>query len=478
VSTARRGFFLYLFFLLLFSTRAISIMRETPRSFTAGGKALSEVDIKETGCDNSMDLKKSSTAAGEPAVHLKLKPFIFAIPIDVDWTPGNSGTWEVLADGSKLWRLRILSRKAKSLNLGITDFFLPPCVKLWLYNFNADYVEGPYEDKDKTNNQLWTPVIPGEQMVVEIYVPAGIFYKLIRVGITKVNHGFSGVEQRGPCNVDVACPGAGKWRDQIRSAALFSWEGHMRCTGVLLNNCKRNFTPYLLTAAHSGINCSNAHTMVIYWNYQSPNCARCRCENLAGSLAYNQTGAIFRAKWNDEEGSDFVLVELKERPDPQYNVYYSGWDATGTNPGSAFGIHHPADYEKSVNFCGSTIISTGKKSMKTNAGGYYWCVDKWDFGTIQDGSSGSGLWDASTGLCIGQLWGGYGRGCDEKDPCQPKEGSCWYGKFSAAWEGGGTPGTHLKYWLDPCDTGTKILPGADPLCPPTPAASPPFERRR
>jgi hypothetical protein len=241
----------------------------------------------------------------------------------------------------------------------------------------------------------------------------------------------------------------------------------MRCSGVLLNNTGKDFTPYLLTAAHSKVDCSNAHTMVIYWNYQSPNCSKCRCENLAGSLTYNQTGAIFRAKWNDEDekGSDFALVELKERPDPQFNVYYSGWDATGKSPASAFGIHHPADYEKSINFSNHNITSTDKWSEVVDCAAFYWRIEKWKFGTIQNGSSGSGLWDASTGLCVGQFWGGS-QGCDEKDPCKPKEkkGSCWYGKLSAGWHGGGTPETQLKFWLDPCGTGKKTLPGVDPPC--------------
>lgn len=462
MNTQKGGFLLLLFFLLLFPNLGISRMRETPKSFTVCCKALLEVELKCTPQNNKSLSRQEVSPPEEDS--LKLKPFIFAEAREVRWNPCNSGTWEKLSDGSKLWRLRILSSGAKSLNLGITGFFLPASVKLWIYNFKADYVEGPYEDKHKTAGQLWTPIIPGEQMVVEIYVPAGINKDRIRVYITKVNHEPFFTTPRLPCNIDTVCPEAEKWRDQIRSVALFTLDGTMRCSGVLLNNTRRDFTPYLLTADHADVNCCNAHTMVIYWNYQSPNCSKCRCNDLPGILTDNQTGAVFRAGWNDNKGSDFALVELKARPDPRFNVYYSGWDATGKCPASAIGIHYPANSEKSINFSGCSIISTDKEKTTPNPVGHYWCVERWKFGIIQDGSSGSGLWDACTGLCVGQLWGGCCRECNEKDPCKPKRRPCWYGKFSAGWKGGGTPETQLKYWLDPCGTDKKTLSGADPLC--------------
>jgi hypothetical protein len=453
----KSGFFRYIFFLFLFSTLStlsFSMMREAPKSFTVCCKALKDVRRVEPPKEES----------NRDAFNIEPKPFIFALAKHVNWNIFKEGTCDKLADGSKLWRLRILSRNAASLNLGITDFLLPAGAKLWIYNFKANYIEGPYENKDNTAGQLWTPIIPGEEIVVEVHIPAHRIGEKHRVCISKVNHGKQNLGQRGPCNIDVVCPETAKWHDQIRSVAFFTLDGTKKCSGVLLNNTQRDFTPYFLTADHCCVKSCNAHTMVIYWNYQSPNCSKCRCkcDNLPGSLMHNQTGAVFRAKWTRKGGSDFALVELKERPDPHYNVYYSGWDATGNKPKKAIGIHHPHMHEKSISFSGSSINSTDSDSTASKNEGYYWHVQKWLRGTIQDGSSGSGLWDAATDLCVGQLWGGS-RGCDKNDPCKANEGGSWYGKLSAAWEGGGTPETQLKYWLDPCRTGTKKLPGADPL---------------
>lgn len=327
-------------------------------------------------------------------------------------------------------------------------------------------------DKDKTRGQLWTPIIPGDQIVIELYVPFGVLRKPVVV-IEKIHYGYRGFDgntPRGRCNIDVVCPEAAPWWNQIRSAALYTLSGEFQCSGVLLNNTRGDFTPYFLSACHCSVDCLNAHTMVVYWNYQSSKCCICCDRGLGGNLKDHQSGAFFRAKWvkGDDRGSDFVLVELKEKPHPFFNVYYSGWDASGemSDPKSLLGvgIHHPRSSLKAI---GLGHVFNGKQEGKEYED--YWAV-KWTRGTVQNGSSGSGLWDEFSGLCIGQLRGPP-IDCDDEDqdPCVPTDNACYYGKLSASWEGGGTPDTQLKYWLDPCDTfehtgKPRRLKGDDPAC--------------
>jgi hypothetical protein len=45
------------------------------------------------------------------------------MPVDI--TPATHGTWELLPDGNELWRLRIASPGAVSLNLGFTRYGMP-----------------------------------------------------------------------------------------------------------------------------------------------------------------------------------------------------------------------------------------------------------------------------------------------------------------------------------------------------------------
>ena len=380
---------------------------------------------------------------------------IQSTPLPARWDPLDTGTglWEDIADGTKLWRLRIHRLKSKSLSLAITQFCLPSGAKLWIYNPSGKYVEGPYMEEDETNGQLWTPIIPGEEVVVELCLPSGIPREdaIIFIGDVIPNTLDLKLDRnvRGHCNIDVACPEANKWRNQIRSVALYTVDGVFWCSGVLLNNTSGDLTPYFLTAAHCNVNEKNAHTMVFYWNFQSPQCTKCGDTIDHGNLRHNQTGAIFRAKWTDMEGSDFVLVELKKKPDPDFNVYYSGWDASGETPESAVGIHHPHGYEKAICFSGGKIGSIDRNIKKiTFREKIYWYIQEWERGTTEAHSSGSGLWDACSGLCIGQL-NGPPVGCKAPPSCKPNKDASYYGKLSASWEGGETCKTPLKDWLDP-----------------------------
>ena len=69
---------------------------------------------------------------------------------------------------------------------------------------------------------------------------------------------------------------------------------------------------------------------------------------------------------------------------------------------------------------------------------------------------------------MGQLHGGYAAcGNDRSD---------WYGKLSRSWEGGGSPSSRLRDWLDPDGSGLSELDGifvrdpdaTDPVDPPSP----------
>src|SRR5262249_24113812 len=61
-------------------------------------------------------------AAERPRLDL---PPRFAFPFPVDLTPDNAGTWEALGGGQLLWRLRLRSAGALSLNLGFTRYSMP-----------------------------------------------------------------------------------------------------------------------------------------------------------------------------------------------------------------------------------------------------------------------------------------------------------------------------------------------------------------
>lgn len=370
----------------------------------------------------------------------------FAEPLDIYLDLGHDGVWEILDDGSRLWRVRIASPGATSLNLGLARFDVPPGARLWLYDAGGDVVQGPYTAADRTpEGGLWTALVPADEIVVELHVPAGAADA--DLAIHRVNHGFRGVTGRrdgggpflkqGRCQNDVVCPEADPWRRQVRAVAWYTLEGWGTCTGSLVNNTAEDGRPFFLSAEHCEISSRNASSMVVYWNYESPRCGRLS----GGSLADNQSGAIFRASYRP---SDFVLVELRQKPKAAFHVYYAGWNAVNTPPARAVGIHHPNLDEKAISFSNRRLSPDGRT---------HWEI-VWNDGTTEPGSSGSCIFDPQ-GYCVGTLTGG-------DSFCWDPQAPDYYGRFAVHWTGGGSRGNSLKPWLDPKGTGRLKQAGFDP----------------
>jgi len=382
-------------------------------------------------------------------------PLRFAVARKVEITPATHGTWERLSDG-RLWRLRITSAGAVSLNLGFSRFWLPEGATLHLISQSGAYFQGPYTSQDyKTHGQLWTPIIPGQSLVVELFVPiaakaqAQLILSQIGAGYRDLfpEKGLQAAPRAADnCEIDVVCPRATAWTNEIRSVGLYSINGTFMCSGTLVADAVGDFRNYFLTANHCGLDADNAATVVVYWNYQSTNCGT----HGPGSLAQNQSGATFRAARSDV---DFALIELEEMPEPSFGVFYSGWDRSGIAPSGGVGIHHPEADVKAISFS-SNALTTVNSCIGTGGTNTHWQV-LWSAGVTEPGSSGSGFWDVATHLLVGTLSGG-GSSCPN-----PSFPDC-YGKFSVAWNGGKSASARLSDWLDPQNTGVTNVAGADP----------------
>ncbi len=379
----------------------------------------------------------------------------YAIVNPVSLSPETDGTWEPVGDRTWLWRLRIESPGAVSLNLGCDRFWLPAGAFLFLYPAQGGDARLFTAADNEAHGQLWTPVVLADDIVVELTVPAKARHA-VELELTSVNVGYRGfgelLEGRsGWCNNDVVCPEGDPWRDEIQSVGVISTGGSLFCTGFMVNNTAEDQTPYFMTANHCGINAGNASSLVVYWNFQSPNCG----DQGGGSLADNQTGSYWRAAYS---ASDFTLVELDDGPDPDWNITFAGWDRTSANPSSAVAIHHPNCDEKSISFEYQACTTTSYLGSSSPGDGTHIRVADWDDGTTEPGSSGSPLFDQDHRV-VGQLHGGYAA-CGNNEPD-------WYGRLSVSWTGGGTNATRLRNWLDPISSGAQTLdllaPGVEGL---------------
>jgi len=371
----------------------------------------------------------------------------FAIPQDVEMTLQNSGAWTRLASGDRLWRLRLACPRALSLNLGFTRYHLPEGAELRYYAANG---KGPVlrfgSEDNRRSRQLWTPVLLADAVVVELQVPAAatgaVDLLLSRVGCGYRLFGEDAEDKSGSCNIDVVCGDGDDWRDEIPAVGMYSVGGVQRCSGVMVNNTAEDGRALFLTANHCPVSASNAATMVVYWNYESPICG----QQSGGDLTQTTSGGTLLASYYD---SDFKLLELDEIPDPVFSVTYLGWDRRDYVPASGVTIHHPSTDEKCISIENDALSVTTYLQNSSPGNGTHLRVEDWDVGTTEPGSSGSPLFDPTTHRIVGQLHGGYAAcGNDEPD---------WYGRLYVSWEGGGTADTRLRDWLDPTGSGVQYL---------------------
>jgi hypothetical protein len=379
-------------------------------------------------------------------------PYRFGAPMDVDYTLDNSGTWEILSNGDRLWRLKISSPGAYSLNLIYERYYLPEGARLFIYNADGSHVIGAFtSDNNKEHERFATAPVKGDISILEYYEPKEVAGRGI-IAISSVVHAYRDLFNRdvvkeamgfgssGSCNNNVNCPEGEPWQLEKRAVAMILTAGGSRiCSGALVNNVRQDQTPYFLTANHC---LPGSDTWIFMFNYESPTCA-----NINGPTYMTVQGSTLRANYST---SDFCLLELDETPPPSYNVYYAGWSAVNVASTSSTGIHHPSGDIKKISFDYNAVTSANYLST---SGTTHWRVGNWEDGTTEGGSSGSPLFDQNHRI-VGQLHGGYAS-CDNIS-------ADWYGKFSLSWTGGGSSSNRLRDWLDPDNTSTTILDGFDP----------------
>lgn len=376
-------------------------------------------------------------------------PARYAIPNTVRASTDTHGTWEVLDSAWSLWRLRVRAPRSSHINLGFSEFTVPPAARVMVYSSDYQNVLRPFDRADvSSNGELWTPVIGGDEIVIELYVQTvqrpnarlelshvGAGYRFFGAGRTAL--GLDGGS--GSCNVDVNCPQGAMWASEIPSVAAISTGGSIFCTGFMVNNTAQDGTPYFMTARHCGAH-NNAASLVCYWNYE-----RAVCGSGSGPLSQFNTGSTLRSSYST---SDFTLVQLNSQPNAAWGVTYAGWNRGSGNASSAVAIHHPSGDDKKISFENQPTTTTSYGGTSQPGNGSHVRVIDWDVGTTEPGSSGSPLFDQNHRV-IGQLHGG-GAACGNNL-------SDWYGRFSVSWSGGGSSGNRLSNWLDPLNTGQTTL---------------------
>lgn len=403
---------------------------------TLGFEIMPKVDIDKLKAeDASNDLNKEI-------------PWRFGENIEVDYDMHNSGVWDILPQGGKIWRLGIKSAGAISINLTFDNYLLPPGARLFVYNQDKSDLIGAFTDFNNQESRVFaTTLIRGDQIVVEYYEPADPAFPG-QLHLNRVTHGYRSAYEyakafgtSGSCNNNVNCPEALGWENDIRSVCMLVTGGSGFCSGAVVNNTNEDGIPYVLTANHCY---SDPASWVFWFNWQSPTCT-----NPASSPSYNSiSGATLKARLTD---SDFCLVQMSSTPPQPYNVYYAGWNREDAAASSGASIHHPDGDIKKISYSNTSYISSNYNG--SGLANSHWKVI-WSDGVTEPGSSGSPVFDQNHRL-VGQLHGG-------PSSCTATDLWDFYGKFSMSWAQGTTSATRLKDWLDPGNISGLTLDGYDP----------------
>ncbi|TJY63086.1 hypothetical protein E4T66_05085 [Sinimarinibacterium sp. CAU 1509] len=367
----------------------------------------------------------------------------------------NMGLWDRSDDGRARWRARAYSAGAQMLILEFKQFELPAGADLWIYAADGHSVRGPFTQANQTDEgTLWTPWVAGDTAVIELRVPDAD-RDAVALELGKLAHGFRNARDlgaSGSCNIDTACSQGNEWRAEIRSEVKLQIPATLTvglCSGTLVNTLRGDGTPYVLTANHCGIGTlgSPASGVVSYFNFDNSSCGGVDDASDAQSI----TGSTLRA---NDNGTDFALIELGSKPPSSYNVYYAGWDASGSGGNSGVGLHHPSGDAKKISVFTQPLQASSVQLQLLGPNIPAWRVPSWSQGVTEPGSSGSGLWNQNHRL-VGTLSGGSS-GCDGSSGNGLDD---YYARIATQWKANNAASGQLKAWLDPDSSGQNQVAG-------------------
>jgi hypothetical protein len=448
--------FFFIFILVVFSWSFGQGFNQHPKSwkFLKEDKLSSVYQLPELDIDSLIE---------EDKVNDKLPlPWRFGFKHQVSLGLEN-GQWSELENGDKIWRLKVYSPEALSLNIIFDQFFLPEGSELFLYDESHEHLLGRYTSKEnQESNRFGTWLIESDNIIVEYYEPLSVSND-VRLNIESITHGYRNADSfknqknlnsSGDCNLDVDCSIGSDW-DPLKelnkkSVGILISGGSSFCSGALVNNTANDQKPYFLTANHCYSNPAN-WSFKFEWISPDPICAMSG-PGIDSATTKIISGATLRAK---NANTDFCLVEINSAIPPSWGLTWVGWDKSDVVPTYVVGIHHPRGDIMKVCRDDSGPIKA------TNAGAQTWEITAadggWEMGVTEGGSSGSPLFDQN-GKVIGQLYGG-GAACVGTVDNGLND---YYGRLALSWDGA-TASDRLKDWLDPTNSNVNTIESYPPF---------------
>lgn len=354
---------------------------------------------------------------------------------------------EVAGKGT-IWRYKVESANAYSLGITFSKYRLPLGANVYIYDEAKVRLRGAFTQRNNnSSNQLSLAEFSGRNLIIEYFEPYSSAFsgELVLGAVSQAYVDFQSIVVS---RIGINCTQGQNWQEEKTAVCLMSFNDSRYsyyCTGALVNNVKNDESPYFLTANHCISTSAEAATLVTYFNYENSSCTSSDATD-----AQTLSGATFVS---GSSYSDFSLLLLNEYPPESYNPFFAGWDASGVNPSSGVCIHHPEGSTKCISIENSQVTSYPQaiqwtddsgKTISTTQANTHWLVT-FSEGNTESGSSGSPFFDQNKRI-VGQLHGG-------------SDTESFFGKLSLSWNYSSTYTKQLAHWLDPDNTGTKILDG-------------------
>lgn len=339
--------------------------------------------------------------------------------------PSVPGIWLTVEPGRYVWRTSIRSSGASALRVHFEDFNVDG--RVYVYDpasATGNPYLGPYQNQGpQADGDFWSDLLLTESLTIE-FVPSdqSTIPAVFPFAVREIAHIFNAPHQRLAgtnikdtssirinvaeprrivgCHLDVSC--YPEWEDRSRPATALLYitkpDGTYSCSGVLINT-RYDTDEHLLmlTAAHCIESDMVASNTIMYWDYQTTECY--------GQLPSNYrfartTGAKLVSSRGPDRNFDFSLLRL----DLQDVLTVTGVTRQGWSPRyiststEVVNVSHPDGAFKRIAF-GRTTYSSWRGLSSLGYGSV-----RWDRGTIEGGSSGSGLF-LDEGYLIGIIRG-------------------------------------------------------------------------
>lgn len=351
--------------------------------------------------------------------------------------------WEPTTDGGYVKGVQVRSTAAQALRLGLWVEDIPLEAEISFYSSaNTAVTVVPAAtilesidrnlsagDPEETARFYWSPVMMGEVINFEVYLPAGVDTNEVMLAVPKISHMYESspiaitqgeTTDQQPmsiavpntslaCQLDYQCYSSTQTQGGAVGWMIFTTDSGASsiCTGTLLNDLDSSTTiPYFISAEHCISSQSSASSLQIWWEYETTSC------NASIADFSLQTGGatlLYRT-----ESTDTAFFRLNNSP--TVPVTLAGWNASIPSLyDNVNGIHHPQGDVKKISYgyaallrnCFTSAGPPPSYSCEIASGTPTYISVRWysNLGLTEGGSSGSGLFWGENRQLVGTLLG-------------------------------------------------------------------------